>query len=132
MICFLPPPGAFYILWTTFSFDFPVCLEDGKPHSLLHLLESDLEYGNEYYGSRMPIVLTPVTERCFLTLIKVHVHRLCASFMWKLWLKKPTCKYCVFLQATTEFQCCAIVGESGTGKTETAKVGLKINLSLGQ
>ena len=77
----------------------------------------------------MPIVLTPVTERCFLTLIKVHVDRLCGKFVVE---KKRTCKYCVFPQATTEFQCCAIVGESGTGKTETAKVGLKTNISLGQ
>ncbi|XP_028415382.1 dynein heavy chain 8, axonemal-like isoform X2 [Dendronephthya gigantea] len=67
--------------------------KDGKPHSLLHLLENDLEYGNEFYGSRMPIVLTPITERCFLTLTK----------------------------AVTEYQCGAIIGASGTGKTETAK-----------
>ena len=50
---------------------FCLCSEDGKPHSLLHLLEMDLEYGNEFYGSRMPVVLTPMSERYFLTLTKV-------------------------------------------------------------
>ena len=37
-------------------------------------------------------------------------------------------KYLCYVQAITEFQCGAIVGESGVGKTETAKVGDKRGL----
>lgn len=41
---------------------------DGKYHALLHMVEHELVYGNEFYGSQVPITMTPITERSFITL----------------------------------------------------------------
>lgn len=37
----------------------------------IHMLDSQLAYGNEFYGCDVSLALTPMTERCFLTLTQV-------------------------------------------------------------
>lgn len=37
----------------------------------IHMLDSQLAYGNEFYGCDISLALTPMTERCFLTLTQV-------------------------------------------------------------
>ena len=37
----------------------------------IHMLDSQFPYGNEFYGSDVSLALTPMTERCFLTLTQV-------------------------------------------------------------
>ncbi|XP_068697910.1 dynein axonemal heavy chain 8-like [Montipora foliosa] len=59
----------------------------------IHMLDSQFPYGNEFYGSDVSLALTPMTERCFLTLT----------------------------QAIWNFCGGSLVGPSGTGKTETIK-----------
>lgn len=59
----------------------------------IHMLDSQLAYGNEFYGCDVSLALTPMTERCFLTLT----------------------------QAVWNFYGGSLVGPSGTGKTETIK-----------
>ena len=40
---------------------------------VIHMLDSQLPYGCEFYGCEVSLALTPVTERCFLTLTQVHL-----------------------------------------------------------
>ena len=37
----------------------------------IHMLDSQLPYGYEFYGCDVALALTPITERCFLTLTQV-------------------------------------------------------------
>ena len=39
----------------------------------IHMLDSQLPYGYEFYGCDVSIALTPITERCFLSLTQVIV-----------------------------------------------------------
>ena len=51
----------------------PKIATDGKENSELyiHMLDSQLPYGHEFYGCDVSLALTPMTERCFLTLTQV-------------------------------------------------------------
>ena len=37
----------------------------------IHMLDSQLPYGYEFYGCDVALALTPISERCFLTLTQV-------------------------------------------------------------
>ena len=37
----------------------------------VHMLDSQLPYGYEFYGCDVSLALTPITERCFLSLTQV-------------------------------------------------------------
>ncbi|XP_052089132.1 uncharacterized protein LOC127725852 isoform X10 [Mytilus californianus] len=60
---------------------------------LIWILDSSYHYSNEFYGAEPGVALTPVTERCFLTMS----------------------------QAINNVQGSHIVGPGGVGKTETVK-----------
>ena len=51
----------------------PKITADGQDDNELyiHMLDTQLPYGCEFYGSDVSLALTPVTERCFLTLTQV-------------------------------------------------------------
>lgn len=61
---------------------------------LIWVLDTSYQYGNEFYGTNSGVALTPVTERCFLTMS----------------------------QALQRYQGSAVTGPVGAGKTETIKV----------
>ena len=61
---------------------------------LLYILDESYEYGCEFYGAAPAIGLTPLTERCFLSMS----------------------------QAITQCKGASLCGASGVGKTETVKV----------
>ncbi|XP_071504103.1 dynein axonemal heavy chain 5-like [Diadema antillarum] len=66
---------------------------DGIYEPYVTILEERHHYGNEFFGGQSPLVLTPITERCFLTMA------LCMSQM----------------------RGSALTGGTGVGKTETVK-----------
>ena len=37
----------------------------------IHMLDSQLPYGYEFYGCDVSLAFTPITERCFLSLTQV-------------------------------------------------------------
>lgn len=39
----------------------------------IHMLDSQLPYGYEFYGCDVSLALTPITERCFLSLTQVRM-----------------------------------------------------------
>lgn len=39
----------------------------------VHMLDSQLPYGYEFYGCDVSLALTPITERCFLSLTQVRL-----------------------------------------------------------
>ena len=39
----------------------------------IHMLDSQLPYGYEFYGCDVSLALTPITERCFLSLTQVKI-----------------------------------------------------------
>lgn len=46
--------------------------EDQKQNEIyVHMLDSQLPYGYEFYGCDVSLALTPITERCFLILTQV-------------------------------------------------------------
>lgn len=51
----------------------PKITEDGQESNelFIYMLDSQLPYGYEFYGSDVALALTPITERCFLTLTQV-------------------------------------------------------------
>lgn len=57
----------------------PKIAEDGQESSelFIHMLDSQLPYGYEFYGCDVSLALTPMTERCFLTLTQVMHHLFC-------------------------------------------------------
>ena len=61
---------------------------------LLYILDESYEYGCEFYGAAPAIGLTPLTERCFLSMS----------------------------HAITQCKGASLCGASGVGKTETVKV----------
>lgn len=71
----------------------------------ISLLGSEFPYGFEYLSEHVSLVMTPLTERCFLALT----------------------------MALKQYSCGAPLGYSGTGKTETvnelAKVGIIFTMS---
>ncbi|KAL4232681.1 hypothetical protein ACF0H5_007369 [Mactra antiquata] len=60
---------------------------------LIWILDTSYQYGNEFYGTNTGVALTPITERCFLTMS----------------------------QALQRYQGSAVTGPVGAGKTETIK-----------
>jgi len=62
---------------------------------LIWILDTSYQYGNEFYGMNPGVALTPVTEKCFLTMS----------------------------QALQRCQGSSVTGPVGSGKTETLKVG---------
>ncbi|XP_071954985.1 uncharacterized protein [Antedon mediterranea] len=66
---------------------------NGKIAPYITILENKYAYGSEFYGARSSLVLTPTTERCFITMTM-----------------------CMRNQKG-----CALVGGTGVGKTETTK-----------
>ena len=60
---------------------------------LLRMVESSLQYGYEYFGSYERLVMTPLTEKCFLVLT-IALHHIKGG---------------------------SVEGPTGTGKTETVK-----------
>ena len=46
--------------------------EGGHEEIILQMLDTQLPYGCEFYGGEVSIALTPVTERCFLSLTQVN------------------------------------------------------------
>ncbi|XP_053397319.1 dynein axonemal heavy chain 5-like isoform X6 [Mercenaria mercenaria] len=81
----------------------PACSRDSNSNSpemseeryepLIWILDTSYQYGNEFYGMNSGVALTPVTERCFLTMS----------------------------QALQRYQGSAVTGPVGAGKTETVK-----------
>ncbi|XP_022081686.1 dynein gamma chain, flagellar outer arm-like [Acanthaster planci] len=68
-------------------------LTAGRVDPQIYMLDERFTYGSEFYGGQASLVLTPITERCFLTMA----------------------------QAMRQFKNCAVTGGTGVGKTETAK-----------
>ncbi|XP_067674368.1 uncharacterized protein [Haliotis asinina] len=66
---------------------------DEKLEPLIWILDNSYQYGNEFHGTNVGVALTPVTERCFLTMS----------------------------QALNQSQGTCITGPVGVGKTETVK-----------
>lgn len=62
------------------------------------VLSDAYQYGSEFYGAEQDYVITPITERCFLTI-------------W---------------QASRIFKGCLINGKSCSGKTQTCRVSIYI------
>ncbi|KAJ8314952.1 hypothetical protein KUTeg_007102 [Tegillarca granosa] len=69
-----------------------VALQD-KQEPLIWILDTPYSYGNEFYGTDAGVALTPLTEKCFLTMS----------------------------QALNNFQGSVVTGPVGVGKTETVK-----------
>ena len=65
-----------------------------KYEPLIWILDSSYQYNNEFYGMSPGIALTPMTERCFLTMT----------------------------QALQRYQGSCVSGPVGVGKTETVRV----------
>ncbi|XP_071801693.1 uncharacterized protein [Asterias amurensis] len=65
----------------------------GRVQPQIYILDDRFTYGTEFYGGQSSLVLTPVTERCFLSLTL----------------------------AMKQYKNCAITGGTGVGKTETTK-----------
>ena len=63
---------------------------------LIWILDSSYQYSNEFYGTSTGVALTPMTERCFLTMS----------------------------QALQKYQGSCVSGPVGVGKTETVKVNI--------
>ncbi|CAH1226669.1 DNAH5 [Branchiostoma lanceolatum] len=66
---------------------------EGSGNHQLCILDGRYEYGCEFLGGRLPLAMTALTERCFLTMS----------------------------QALTQLKGSAVVGGTGVGKTETVK-----------
>jgi GTPase SAR1 family protein len=71
---------------------FNISEEEREP--LIWILDSSYHYCNEFYGADPGVALTPVTDRCFLTMS----------------------------QALSNVQGSHLCGPGGVGKTETVKV----------
>lgn len=74
------------------SISLPIGEERMEP--LIWILDTSYQYGNEFYGMDAGVALTPITEKCFLTMS----------------------------QALQRYQGSAVTGPVGCGKTETVKV----------
>ena len=63
-----------YLLLVTFfinPFIFLILLPDGNYEPQMTILEERHPYGNEFFGGQASLVVTPITERCFLTMAMV-------------------------------------------------------------
>ena len=48
-----------------------IAADEEKNDVYVHMLDSQLPYGHEFYGCDVSLALTPITERCFLCLTQV-------------------------------------------------------------
>ena len=71
-----------------------VCLDD-KPEPCLYILDQRYTYGCEFYGAQPSLAITPLMDKSFF----------CMS------------------QAIAQYKGSLMVGETGSGKSETVKVG---------
>ncbi|XP_030850579.1 dynein heavy chain 8, axonemal isoform X3 [Strongylocentrotus purpuratus] len=72
---------------------YPKQRSDGSHEPQMTILEERHPYGNEFFGGQSSLVVTPITERCFLTMA------MCMN----------------------QFRGSALTGGTGVGKTETVK-----------
>ncbi|XP_041462850.1 dynein heavy chain 8, axonemal-like [Lytechinus variegatus] len=72
---------------------YPKQRSDGSHEPQMTILEERHPYGNEFFGGQSSLVVTPITERCFLTMA------MCLN----------------------QFRGSALTGGTGVGKTETVK-----------
>ena len=57
-----------------------IATDDQKQTEIyVHMLDSQLPYGYEFYGCDVSLALTPVTERCFLSLTQVKQWFVCKT-----------------------------------------------------
>lgn len=63
-------------------------------HPKFCVMDDTYQYGSEFYGAEQSCVVTPITERCFLSMLQAS--RLCKGSL--------------------------IIGPSNSGKSQTAKV----------
>ncbi|XP_018096048.2 dynein heavy chain 5, axonemal [Xenopus laevis] len=45
--------------------------EDGEMKSEIHILDAQYGYGCEFYGAKLPMIMNPITEKCFLKISQV-------------------------------------------------------------
>ena len=48
-----------------------IAADEERNEIYVHMLDSQLPYGYEFYGCDVSLALTPITERCFLSLTQV-------------------------------------------------------------
>lgn len=50
-----------------------IAADEEQNEIYVHMLDSQLPYGHEFYGCDVSLALTPITERCFLSLTQVRL-----------------------------------------------------------
>ena len=77
-----------------------IAADDQESNELfVHMLDSQLPYGCEFYGCDVSLALTPMTERCFLTLTQV----ISALFVCELLLLRAGFSLCRFFPCSKCF-----------------------------
>lgn len=85
--------STFFFLLDRYLILILISITEDKYEPLIWILDTPYIYGNEFYGTNAGVALTPVTERCFLTMS----------------------------QALNNYQGSCVSGPVGVGKTETVK-----------
>ena len=80
---------------------FICCVDDGLHEPVIYILEDQYKVGCEFYGAQPTIGLTPITDRCFLSMS----------------------------QAISVHKGAILYGTTGVGKTETVKVHFTLHIA---